>query len=159
MPVTRESRFQQVSQQLGYEFDGEIKIGGNYTPVLQHGNDVYISGQIPRVGDKVVITGPAGRNVALPVAQKAAGICVMRALALLRQHLGSLDHIQRILRLTVYVQSSADFTSQSEVANGASDILYFVLGEEAGAHVRTSIGVYQLPKNATVELELVAVSV
>ena len=79
----------------------------------------------------------------------------MRALTLLRQELGSLDAIARILRINVYVQSGEDFTQQSEVADGASDLLFDILGE-AGAHTRTSVGVYQLPKNATVELDVVA---
>lgn len=60
-----------------------------------------------------------------------------------------------MLRITVYVQSAPSFTQQSEVADGASEILYAVLGP-TGAHTRTSVGVLQLPKNATVELDLVA---
>ena len=57
--------------------------------------------------------------------------------------------------MTVYVQCAADFTGQSEVADGASELLYRILGP-AGAHTRTSVGVFQLPKNATVEIDLVA---
>ena len=79
----------------------------------------------------------------------------MRALALLQRALGSLDAVQSILRITVYVQSAPTFTQQSEVADGASEILFTVLGE-AGAHTRTSVGVLQLPKNATVEVDLIA---
>jgi enamine deaminase RidA (YjgF/YER057c/UK114 family) len=80
----------------------------------------------------------------------------MRALALLRQSLGSLDQVHKILRISVFVQSAQDFTQQSEVADGASEVLYAVLGD-AGVHTRTSVGVYQLPKNASVELDLIAV--
>jgi enamine deaminase RidA (YjgF/YER057c/UK114 family) len=65
--------------------------------------------------------------------------------------------VDRILRITVYVQCTPDFTQHSEVADAASDLLHTVLGE-AGIHARTSIGVYQLPKNATLELELQAVA-
>ena len=79
----------------------------------------------------------------------------MRALALLAQSLGSLDRVQSILRISVYVQSAQDFTQQSEVADGASEVLYAVLGQ-SGVHTRTSVGVYQLPKNAAVELDLIA---
>jgi enamine deaminase RidA (YjgF/YER057c/UK114 family) len=68
---------------------------------------------------------------------------------------GSLDRIRSIAHVTVFTQCSDAFTQQSEVADGASDTLVAVLGE-AGRHTRTSIGVYQLPKDATVELELVA---
>lgn len=156
--MARDTLFQQAAQTLGYNFDGEIKIGGNYVPVVRHGKEVYISGQIPRVDDTVVVTGRVGTDVILPHAQLAARICAMRALALLQRSLGSLDQIARILRITVYVQCTQDFTQQSEVADAASNLLYSILGE-AGAHTRTSVGVFQLPKNATVEIDLIAASV
>lgn len=155
MEDSRETRFAAVAAALGYNFDGEIKIGGNYVPVVQHGDQVYVSGQIPRVGNTVVVTGRAGAEVSVSQAQLAAKVCAMRALALLRQSLGSLDRVKYILRMTVYVQSAQDFTQQSEVADGASEVLYAVL-EAAGVHTRTSVGVVQLPKNASVELDLIA---
>lgn len=79
----------------------------------------------------------------------------MRALALLQRAVGSLDTVQSILRISVYVQSAPTFTQQSEVADDASEVLFAVLGD-AGAHTRTSVGVLQLPKNATVEVDLIA---
>jgi enamine deaminase RidA (YjgF/YER057c/UK114 family) len=150
-----DNKFESQAQALGFDFNGEIKIGGNYAPVIQHGHVVYVSGQIPRVGDRVVVTGTAGQGVTLEQAQIAAQICVIRALALLRNQLGSLSKIKQVLRITVYVNSAHNFTQQSEVADGASDILFRVLGE-AGRHTRTSVGVAQLPKGATVELDLIA---
>ena len=111
---------------------------------------------MPRVGDAVLVTGRVGADVTLARAQLATQICAMRALALLQRQLGSLDRVARVLRLTVYVQCSDDFTQHSEVADGASDLLFEVLGE-AGRHTRTSVGVYQLPKNASAELDLIAV--
>lgn len=155
MEDSRETRFAAAAAALGYSFDGEIKIGGNYVSVVQHGDQVYVSGQIPRVGNTVVVTGRAGAEVSVPQAQLAAKVCAMRALALLRQSLGSLERVKHILRMTVYVQSAQDFTQQSEVADAASEVLYAVLGP-AGVHTRTSVGVVQLPKNASVELDLIA---
>jgi enamine deaminase RidA (YjgF/YER057c/UK114 family) len=155
MEDSRETRFAAAAAALGYSFDGEIKIGGNYVSVVQHGDQVYVSGQIPRVGNTVVVTGRAGADVSVPQAQLAAKVCAMRALALLRQSLGSLERVKHILRMTVYVQSAQDFTQQSEVADAASEVLYAVLGP-AGVHTRTSVGVVQLPKNASVELDLIA---
>jgi enamine deaminase RidA (YjgF/YER057c/UK114 family) len=152
--TSRQSKFQSIADELGYSFDGEIKIGGNYTSVVRHGDTAYVSGQIPRVGSTVVVTGKAGLDVSLADAQKAARVCAMRALALLAQNLGSLDAIAQALRMTVYVQSSDDFTQQSEVSDAASEVLYAVLGD-AGVHTRTSVGVAQLPKNASVELDLI----
>ncbi|MCI8212850.1 hypothetical protein AUC61_25285 [Pseudomonas sp. S25] len=154
--MSADQRFNLIAEQLGYSFDGEIKIGGNYVPVVRHNDELYVSGQIPRVGDTVVVTGRAGANTSLAQAQLAAKICAMRALALLQRSVGSLEGIKRLLRMNLYVQCAQDFTQQSEVADGASEVLFFVLGE-VGAHTRSSIGVYQLPKNATVELDLIAV--
>ncbi len=152
---SRESRFAAVEAALGYSFAGEMKIGGNYVSVVRHSDQVFVSGQIPRVGNEMVVTGSVGADVSLAQAQVAAKVCTMRALALLRQSLGSLEGVSRVLRITVFVQSAQGFTHQSEVADGASEVLYSVLGE-AGVHTRTSVGVYQLPKNAAVELDLIA---
>ena len=149
----RVQKFERAAQALGYDFGGEIRIGGHYVSLIQHGDVVEVSGQIPRVGSEVVVAGRVGADVDLAQAQSAAKICLMRALALLNRHLSGLEAVAQILRLNVYVQSAADFTQQSEVADGASDLLYEIFGE-AGVHTRTSVGVYQLPKNAAVELDL-----
>ena len=155
MEQSRDTRFAAVEAELGYSFDGEIKIGGNYTSTVRHGDVIYVSGQVPRVGSTVVVTGRAGADVSLAQAQRGAKVCAMRALALLRQNLGSLDRIGQVMRVTVYTQSAQDFTQQSEVADAASEVLHTVLGA-AGIHTRTSVGVAQLPKNATVEVDLIA---
>jgi enamine deaminase RidA (YjgF/YER057c/UK114 family) len=153
--MSRDERFNEAAARLGHAFDGEIKIGGNYVPWVRHGDVVHVSGQIPRVGDTVVVTGALGDDVSLAEARVGAGICAMRALALLRQALGSLDAIGAILRINVFVRSAPGFTQQSEVADAASDLLVAVLGP-AGAHARTSVGVLQLPKSASVEIDVVA---
>jgi len=154
-----DQRFQQVAvrlaAELGQGFDGEIKIGGHYVPLLQHGDTVHLSGQIPRLGDTVMVTGRAGDDVSLAQAQQAARISAMRCLVLLQRHLGSLARVATLLRMGVFVQCSAGFTQHSEVADAASDLLHEVLGA-AGLHTRTSVGIYQLPKNAAVEIELSA---
>lgn len=155
MSETRDQRFAAVEAALQYSFAGEIKIGGNYVPVVRHGDQVFVSGQVPRVGDEVVVTGSLGAGVPLPQGQLAAKICVMRSLALLRRSLGSLDRVSQVLRMTVFVQSAPGFTQQSEVADGASEVLQAVLGD-AGLCTRTSVGVLQLPKNAAVEIDLIA---
>jgi enamine deaminase RidA (YjgF/YER057c/UK114 family) len=153
--MSRDERFNQAAAQLGYAFDGEIKIGGHYVPWVRHGELVYLSGQIPRVGDTVVVTGAVGAAVSLAQARVGASVCILRALALLKQALSTLDDIGGILRINVYVQSAPTFTQQSEVADAASDLLVAVLGADA-AHARTSVGVLQLPKSASVEIDLIA---
>jgi enamine deaminase RidA (YjgF/YER057c/UK114 family) len=153
--MSADARFQEAAAALGYSFDGELKVGGNYVPLLRDGDLAYVSGQVPRVGAAVVVTGRVDDEVSLDEARRAAKVCAMRALALLQSELGTLDRVRRILRVTVYTQASSEFTLLSEVADGASELLHFVLGE-AGRHTRTSVGVYRLPKNASVELDLVA---
>jgi enamine deaminase RidA (YjgF/YER057c/UK114 family) len=153
--MSRDALFRQAAAELGFAPDAEIRIGGNYVPLLRDGTTLYVSGQVPRIGSTMVVTGRVGSEVALPEAQRAARICVLRALALLQREIGSLERLRQVLRVTVYVQCTQDFTQQSEVADGASDLLVSILGA-AGAHTRTSVGVLQLPKNATVELDLIA---
>jgi len=153
--MSRDALFRQAAVELGFAPDAEIVKGGNYVPLLRDGDTVYVSGQVPRIGTEVVVTGRAGGEVTLEQARYGAKVCVLRALALLQRELGGLEPVRRILRVTVYVQCTPDFTQQSEVADAASGLLYDILGA-AGTHTRTSVGVYQLPKNATVELDLIA---
>lgn len=152
---SRDERLSEAAKRLGHSFEGEMRKGGDYAPVVRDHRHVYVSGQVPRVGDQVVVTGRAGSEVPLERARDAARICAMRALVLLQRELGTLDAVLAIPKVNVYTQSAQDFTQQSEVADAASALIVEVLGPEA-AHARTSIGVFQLPKNATVELDLVA---
>ena len=152
--MSADQRFQHQAAALGYSFDGEIKVGGNYAPVVRDGEFVYVSGQIPRVGDEIVVVGAAGSDVSLEKARLAAKVSTMRALALVRRIAGSLSNIVAVPRLTVFVRSGPSFTQQSEVADGASDLLAAVLGP-IGVHTRTSVGVAQLPKGATVDIDFI----
>jgi enamine deaminase RidA (YjgF/YER057c/UK114 family) len=153
--TTRDDNFVAAAEALGFDLDmAEIRPVGHYVPVVLDSRYAYVAGQIPRVGDRIAVTGAAGRDATLEQARDGARICVMRLLTLLQSTLGSLDRVLQVMRMNVYVQSASDFTQQSEVADAASDILVQVL-EDAGAHTRTSIGTYQLPKNATVEIDLI----
>ncbi|WP_414442301.1 RidA family protein [Burkholderia sp. 22PA0106] len=143
---------QQLANDFQFPLTEEIKVGGNYRPVVVDENLAYVSGQIPRVGDVVRFTGVAGDDISLDDARRAAAISALRALTLIRNHCGSLDRIAAVPRITVFVRSAPDFSKQSEVADGASDVLYAVLGD-VGVHTRTSVGVAQLPKGASVEID------
>ncbi|WP_050464602.1 RidA family protein [Herbaspirillum autotrophicum] len=129
--------------------------GAQYTPAVAFQNLVWISGQLPRDGERVVVSGKPGRDVSIAQAQEGARIALLRALAALRETVGSLDKVQQILKLNVFVNSSDDFTQHSAVADGASELIFALFGTEAGKHARTSVGVAQLPRNACVELDLV----
>jgi enamine deaminase RidA (YjgF/YER057c/UK114 family) len=153
--MTADANLQQIIQEFGLDFSGDIKIGGHYIPVIRDGHYVFLSGQIPRIGDEVLFVGALGDDFDVAEGKHAAAICAVRALALLQRSLGSLELIKTVLRMTVYVRSAPTFTHQSEVADGASDVLSRVLGP-CGVHVRTAVGVVQLPKGAAVELDVMA---
>ena len=156
MDTSRETTLQRIAGELGYSFEGELRIGGNYAPVVVHGGTAWVSGQVPRVGDTVVSVGRVGADATLADAQRGAQVGMLRALVQLGRAVGGLAHVTQALRVGVFVQSAPDFSAQSEVGDAASAVLVAVLGPQAGRHARTSVGVAQLPKNATVEIELVA---
>jgi enamine deaminase RidA (YjgF/YER057c/UK114 family) len=129
--------------------------GAQYTPAVVFENLAWISGQLPREGERVLVAGKLGREVSLAQAQEGARIALIRALAALRETLGSLARVRQIVKLNVFVNSSEDFTQHSAVADGASELIFALLGAELGQHARTSVGMAQLPRNACVELDLV----
>jgi enamine deaminase RidA (YjgF/YER057c/UK114 family) len=150
-----DERFIALAKELNYDIYGENTAGGHYAPLVRHHDELYISGMVPRMNGKIQYPGRVGLELSLADAQAAASISAMRALALIVDAVGSLDKIKSLIRVTVYVKSTADFVDLSEVANGASDVFSHVLGD-AGKHTRTTIGVYQLPKNAAVEVDMIA---
>ena len=129
--------------------------GARYAAVVVHAGVAYVSGQLPREGDRVVAKGKLGRDLDIPAAQQGARIALLRALAALRDELGDLARVRQVLKLTVYVNSTEDFTEHSAVADGASTLIYELLGPESGKHARTSVGVAQLPRDGCCELDLV----
>jgi enamine deaminase RidA (YjgF/YER057c/UK114 family) len=141
---------------LGYELPDTAPAMALYSPVVIHSGLAYVSGQLPRDGDRVVVTGAVGRDVSIAEAEESAKLALLRGLAALKESLGSLDRIQRVLKLSVYIQSAPAFTEQSRVADGASKFLYDLFGPN-GSHARTAVGVAQLPKNASVEIDLIVV--
>ncbi len=131
---------------------------GIYVPAIQSGSFVYTSGQLPLVSGELYEKGGRGKvnEVNQMQAANAARIALLNALAAVRQAIGDLDSVKEVLKLTVYVASESFFTNQHIVANGASSVLYEAFGEK-GRHVRSAVGVAELPLDASVELELVVV--
>jgi enamine deaminase RidA (YjgF/YER057c/UK114 family) len=127
----------------------------NYVPVVLHGDLAYVSGQLPKHDGEVQIKGRVGDAVSVEMAQEAARICAVQALACLAQALGSIDRVTRIIRLSGFVASGFDFYQQPVVIDAASELMVQVFGE-AGRHARSAIGVSALPRNSSVELEVIA---
>ncbi|MDX2159280.1 MAG: RidA family protein [Hyphomicrobiaceae bacterium] len=130
----------------------------NYVPTAVIGNLLFISGQVSRTGDGKLLTGKLGGNLDVGAGREAARVCALNILAQARAALGSLDRIERIVKLTGFVNSMPTFLDHPQVVNGASDLLVDVLGEK-GRHTRSAVGVAALPGDAAVEVEaIVAIS-
>ncbi len=126
-----------------------------YTPYVITGNLVFISGQLPMEDGKLNITGRLGAEVDIPTGQKAARLCALNILAHLNKACGGdLDKVAGCIKLGGFVASAADFFSQPEVMNGASELMQQVFGE-TGKHARFAVGVGNLPRNAAVEVDAI----
>jgi enamine deaminase RidA (YjgF/YER057c/UK114 family) len=127
----------------------------SYVPVRVAGNLAFVSGQLPFDEGSLVHPGKVGAEVSLEQAQEAARRCALQALSALRDALGSLERVTGIAQVSVFVASAPGFTDQPKVANGASDVLAQIFGEE-GKHARAAVGVSELPLGACVEVAVVA---
>jgi enamine deaminase RidA (YjgF/YER057c/UK114 family) len=113
------------------------------------------SGTLPRIDGKLTCVGVVGDTVSVDEAYEAAAVCALNALCLLRDELGTLDRVERILSVTGYVASARGFDQQPAVMDGASKMLVDIFGD-AGRHTRSAIGVAALPRGGAVEIELTA---
>jgi len=141
-------------KELGIQLPSPGAPAGLYVPCVRSGNQLFVSGQVPRNGDGtgVAMQGKLGANVSIEQGAELARTCAIQALGVVRAELGSLDRITRVLRVGGYVASAEGFTAHPLVINGASQLLVDVLGE-AGRHARIAIGVAELPSGVPVEVE------
>ena len=140
---------------LGIILPSPPKPAGSYVPVVTTGRLVYVSGQIPIKDGKVAYFGKVPKDVSIEEAQKAAKLCIINALAQIKNELGSLDKISKIVRVSGFVNSTPEFTEQPKVINAASDLLFEIFGTK-GQHSRIAIGVASLPLNSCVEIDVIA---
>ncbi|MCI9475624.1 RidA family protein [Anaerovoracaceae bacterium 41-7] len=141
-------------EQAGIKLPETSKSDMIFVPVRQVGNCLFTSGQIPFANGKPVATGKVGDEVSLEEAQEAARCCTVNMLGAMKAYLGDLDKVKRIVKIQVYVSSKTGFSEQHIVANAASQLLYDIFGE-LGKHVRTAVGVNQLPMDVPVEVEAI----
>jgi len=128
---------------------------GAYLPALKVGELVFTSGQLPMREGRLVAVGKVSDAASMDQALEGARVAALNALAQVAAVTGGLDRVVRIVRVGVFVNSRPGFTDQAKVANAASELLVGVFGD-AGRHVRTAVGVNELPLNAAVEVELIA---
>jgi len=140
--------------ELGLELPAVATPAGAYVPAVTSGNLVFTAGQLPMVNGVLPATGKVGAEVSAEEAKGYARTSALNALAAAASVIGSLDRVVRVVKVVGFVSSTADFTGQPGVIDGASELLGEVFGE-AGKHARSAVGVAVLPRDAPVEVELI----
>lgn len=147
------SRIDGRLRELSIELPEASTPGANYVPAVRSGNLLFLTGQLSQWNGERRFIGKLGREFDVAARQQAARLCALNLIAHLRHALdGDLDRVVRCVRLAGYVNSVPDFTGQSQVVNGASDVFVAVFGE-AGRHTRMAVGVSALPYDVAVEVE------
>ncbi len=141
-------------KELGLSLPSPPAPVASYVPTVLSGGHLYVSGQLALKGGNILWPGHVGETVTVEKAIEAAQQCAVNLLAQAKAALGSLDRVDRVVRLGVFVACSDNFSQQPEVANGASDLMVAVFGD-AGKHVRAAVGTNSLPRGASVEVEAV----
>ena len=126
---------------------------GSYVPAIKTGNLLFISGQIPMEEGKVIFTGKVTDDN-LETAQKSAKMCAINLLAQIKRELGSLDKVTKIVRLSGFINSDAEFYQHPKVINAASDLFFEIFGDKV-KHSRIAVGVACLPLNSMTEIDAV----
>lgn len=144
---------EQRLQQLGIELPAAPKPLGAYVPAVQVGDLLFLSGTLPLEGGVPKFLGRIGEDVSVEDARSAARLAALNALALARQHLGSLDEVTRVVRLTVSLVATSDFRDHAKVADGASELLASVFGPEKTS-TRMVSGAASLPAGVSVVVEM-----
>jgi len=125
----------------------------NYVPFVKSGTMLYISGQLPFDQGQLLHNGRLGETLTIEQGYQAARQCAINIVAQIKAA-GALEKVKRIVRLGGFVNSTADFTAQPQVVNGASDLFVALFGE-AGRHARAAVGAPSLPRGVSVEVDAV----
>ncbi len=139
--------------ELGITLPGPFPPHDPLDAVVVHAGTARTSGCLPRDREGSFRTGLVPRDLSVADAAECAALCAQNAVSLLRDALGSLDRVERVLTMTVFVACTGDFTEQPAVGDGASQVLVDIFGD-AGRHTRSAIGVAALPRGAPVEVEV-----
>ena len=147
-----DASLEKVCGRWGLKMPPTPKPVGAYRPLLVSGDLAFLSGQISKDAENRIITGRLGADLSVEEGKQAARWAALQAVSLIQSEIG-IERTEQILRLVGYVQSTPEFHSQSDVMNGASELLEEIFGEK-GRHARSAVGVVSLPLNAALELEL-----
>ena len=149
--MSHESRF----SSLGLSLPPAPKPVAVYRPLVIHGGLAYVSGHGPLKEDRSLITGRVGTDLTLEEGKAAARQVGLAILATLREQLGSLDRIRRLIKVLGMVNSAPDFLDHPKVINGCSELFAQVFGDEYGIGARSAVGMGPLPGNIAVEIEAI----
>jgi len=139
---------------LGLTLPATSAPAANYVNVVRTGNLLYLAGKGPTAPDGQWITGKLGLDVTIQDGYEAAKSVALAHIAVLKNELGDLSKVKRIVKVNGYVNSTPDFIEQPKVMNGYSDMMVAVFGDQ-GKHARSSVGVCALPMNIAVEVEVI----
>jgi len=139
--------------ELGLEIPPLAPAVGNYVGAVAVGNILFVAGHGPFRDGKPQFIGKLGREFDVPQGQEAARLVMLNMLATIKEELGELDRIERVVKLLCLVNSMPEFGEQPAVANGASGLLGAIFGDERGKHARSAIGMGALPFGIAVEIE------
>src|SRR5882757_4011917 len=151
---SRPASAEQRLQELGIRLPAPPEPFGTYVEAVRTGNLLFLTGMLPTEGREAKFIGRLGGELDVEAGRKAAYLAAVNALAVVRQHLGSLDKVTRIVRLGVLVATSGDVREQPKIADGASELLQDVFGKDKNPS-RLVYGVASLPLGVPVELELI----
>lgn len=146
--------FEEKLKEMGIELPATPKPVAAYVPAVRVKNYVYTSGQIPFVNGELKYKGKVGNQVSEADGYEAAKICAINCLSAVKGIVGSLDEIEKIVKVTGFVNSAAGFSAQPKIVNGASELFGQIFGD-AGSHARSAVGVSELPLDAPVEVEII----
>ena len=139
---------------MGLELPEPPKPVASYVQCVRTGNLVFVSGQVPRVQGELPYRGKVGAELSIEQGQQAARACALNALSQVKQEIGDLARLRRVVKLTVFVASANGFQEQPKVADGASQLLAELLGEK-GKPARGTVGVNELPLGIAVEMDMI----
>lgn len=139
---------------LGLDLPQAPRALASYLPVQQVGELLYTSGVVPSLNGEVKFRGVVGGDLSVAEAARAAELCALNIMALIRQHAGSLDRVEQFIQLSGFVRSAAGFEEQPKVLDGASDLIVKVFGER-GRHTRQALGTSELPLGVPVEVSAI----
>jgi enamine deaminase RidA (YjgF/YER057c/UK114 family) len=146
--------FEKKLKELGIELYPPTKAMGNYVKVVRTGNLLYFAGHGPTRADNSNITGKVGKDLTLEEGYEAAKQTGIALLSTLKAEVGDLNKVRRIVKVFGMVNCTQEFTDQPKVINGFSDLMIAIFGEK-GKHARSAVGMYMLPSNIAVEIEMI----